>query len=90
MIPSARKWINLQSRAICLVGWEELALTKYESTVGFVKPIGLYVAEMIQAQNFKICQTIIVGHGLGAHIAGIAGYALKGSLYRIYGAMQFN
>lgn len=83
---TAKAWIESESRAVCLVDWRWLARTFYETTSRkYVAMVGWYVAEMIRVQRFDPKTTIIVGHSLGAHIAGVSGYALNGSLSQIYG-----
>lgn len=83
---TAMVWIEFETRAVCLVDWQWLARTFYITTARkYVGMVGSYLAELIQVQKFDPKTTIIIGHSLGAHIAGVSGYNLNGSLKQIYG-----
>lgn len=86
MQQTAVNWIRHNNRTVCLVDWRRLAATEYTLAARkYTRMIGLYIAELIQSQNFDPNETIIVGHSLGAHIAGYCGAALNGTLKVIYG-----
>lgn len=82
----AENWIKYENRAICLVDWRKLAIGSYViAAQRHTKIVGMYLAEMIRFQSFQIEDTVLVGHSLGAHICGVFGNELNGSLKTIYG-----
>lgn len=81
-----RVWSNIEDRNVCLVDWRRMANTLYhraaeEHTV----TVGRYIAQFIKQMYIKPEETSIVGHSLGAHVAGFCGKALNGKLAAIYG-----
>lgn len=85
-MPTAKAWAKFERRTICIVDWRELAIGSYcNAAKKHVKIVGSYLAEMIQKQNFKPADTILMGHSLGAHVCGVCGHVLKGDIKIIYG-----
>lgn len=87
---SARRWVEHEKRAVCLVDWRNFARTLYVIAANnYTRIVSSYVVDLIRTQNFEPNETIVAGHSLGAQIAGFIGKALNGSLKRIYG-MKLN
>lgn len=90
-MPQTVKNAYLYSRDanVIIVDWSKFAKSNYitakHSITNVGKMIGDFVAFMVQKLGLKIGSTAMVGHSLGAHIAGIAGRQLNGALYHITG-----
>lgn len=54
-----------------------------------VSDIGLYLSKCLNQWNLSLRRTQIVGHSLGAHIGGVAGYDLDGKISEITGMPNF-
>lgn len=83
----ARSWIARQRRIVCLVDWRRLAAFDYvTAALKHTQTVGLYMAKLIGSLPSSRAKGIsIVGHSLGAHVAGYCGNALNGSIRLIYG-----
>ncbi|XP_055617798.1 phospholipase A1 3-like [Toxorhynchites rutilus septentrionalis] len=73
---------------ICAVDWSRLALVEYNLAARNTPKVGRYLAKFVKfllRQGFTIDQVTLVGHSMGAHISGIAGAALNGTVPMIVG-----
>lgn len=74
---------------IVIVDWSPVASQSYFSAQGSVQPLGSYVATFItdlsSTYGVSIPSITLIGHSLGAHIAGNAGAALNGQIGHIIG-----
>lgn len=82
-------WIKYQDVQVCAVDWARLAAFEYSITANVnTYMVGDFLAVFIKylmRNGFIIENMIIVGHSLGAHIAGFTGAALNGRLSQIIG-----
>uniref|UniRef100_A0A336LYB0 CSON008132 protein n=1 Tax=Culicoides sonorensis TaxID=179676 RepID=A0A336LYB0_CULSO len=74
---------------LIIVDWSEGATQLYDVSRSLVPRVGLRIGEMLQAfmdeKNIPVENTHIIGHSLGAHIAGNVGKYFKGKLDRVTG-----
>ncbi|XP_051154434.1 inactive pancreatic lipase-related protein 1-like [Leptopilina boulardi] len=62
---------------VIVIDWSRISKGEYIYASYQVKKIGMYVAAMIdflQTQGLDTSTTTLVGHSLGAHVMGLAGY----------------
>nr|CAH7744394.1 unnamed protein product [Callosobruchus chinensis] len=59
------------------VDWNRIARSAYISAAVGTKAVGQLIADFIKRSNLDPARIHIIGHSLGAHIAGFAGKALK-------------
>ena len=62
----------------------------YWMVSGYVTEVGSYVAAMInflENHGMNLETTTLIGHSLGAHVMGIAGYQAKNKVNYIVGAL---
>ena len=80
-IPMMRRYLDAQDANVCGVDWESLAKCEYKVTVNNARDkVGPYLAAFISnliAINVKPENVTIIGHSIGAHIAGITGSLIK-------------
>lgn len=66
----------------------------YSVVVNYVKDVGIYVAKLInilEDEGMNPASTTLIGHSLGAHIMGIAGFNAKTKVSYIVGTyLTFN
>jgi hypothetical protein len=73
------KMIELTDQTVVIVGWgkgAELPAFKYPQSAANIEPIGVWLAAYVLEIKKKIGNKIKIwgiGHGLGAHLMGIAG-----------------
>lgn len=73
---------------VCAVDWSRLALVEYNLAAKSTPKVGKYLAKFIKfllKQGLTMDQVTLVGHSMGAHISGIAGHALDGTVPMIVG-----
>lgn len=74
---------------VILVDYSELSRCSYIYLAQVVvSDIGLYMSKCIDQWKLSLSRTEFVGHSLGAHISGIAGYDLGGKVSRITGEAE--
>ncbi|KXJ70725.1 hypothetical protein RP20_CCG022310 [Aedes albopictus] len=72
----------------CAVDWSRLALVEYNLAAKNTPKVGRYLAKFVKfllKQGLTMDQVTLVGHSMGAHISGIAGHALDGTVPMIIG-----
>ncbi|KAM7357051.1 pancreatic triacylglycerol lipase isoform 2-T2 [Cochliomyia hominivorax] len=74
---------------IFLADWENAASLDYTSSRKAVAKVGLYLAKLLEKflnkHSIPLSEVHIIGHSLGAHIAGNMGRYFNGSIGRITG-----
>ncbi|XP_066247592.1 phospholipase A1-like [Euwallacea similis] len=74
---------------LVIVNWDDIAASLYVHASSSVGPIGQYTGQFIKnisaAYKYALNKVSIVGHSLGAHIAGFAGKETEGKLHSITG-----
>ncbi|XP_058063451.1 phospholipase A1 3-like [Anopheles bellator] len=81
-------YIRLIGGNICAVDWSPLALVEYNLAARNTPKVGRYLGKFVQSllgRGFNINQVTLVGHSMGAHIAGIAGAYLGGQVPNVIG-----
>lgn len=74
---------------ICVVDWQDWALSEYSISAGKTEMVGNFLGDfidrMITEKYFAIHDIRLIGHSMGAHIAGFAGQKMKGEIPLIVG-----
>ncbi|XP_069686188.1 uncharacterized protein [Periplaneta americana] len=81
-------YLSVGKYNVILVDWSALANTLYLEAQGRVKDVGAYVASFLDylvTKGVSLSTVAIAGHSLGAHIAGVAGNRVSGTLAKITG-----
>lgn len=78
---------EISKENIFVVDWSKLAKSNYITAKSSVKKVGEMVGELVKKieVTFSRSTFMMVGHSLGAHVAGHAGASLKGNLDGILG-----
>lgn len=86
MEPTGRALAKTLNRAVVLVRWGNMSSCDYLYEVQYVVPaVGYSIADLITNFYLNPTKTELIGFSLGAHIAGYAGAALNGRVFRITG-----
>lgn len=89
MDPTGKAIAHAVKGLVILVDWGLISNCNYARTITEIVPtIGLYLAQVISNPNYLSLDPSkieLIGHGLGAHIAGIAGGILGGAINQITG-----
>lgn len=86
MEPTGFALANATNGTVILVDYKNISSCSYSRSVQEIVPsIGLYLASIITRLNLNTDKIELIGHSLGAHIAGYAGASLNGSISRITG-----
>lgn len=73
---------------VIVVDWSKYTLHLYGWAATHVSDVGKYTAKMVdfmEAQGVNLHNTTLVGHSLGAHVMGLAGYYAKGTVNYVVG-----
>ncbi|XP_015113174.1 pancreatic triacylglycerol lipase [Diachasma alloeum] len=74
---------------VVIVNWFPISIKEYHVAAKLTEQIGAYVGEFLHflnaETNISLANVHILGHSLGAHIAGFAGSSLSGNVGRITG-----
>lgn len=76
---------------VVVVDWSKVTMRPYTWSAVHVKSVGQHVAKMIDflvSQGASLDTMTLVGHSLGAHVMGIAGFHSKGTVNYIVGKSQ--
>lgn len=90
-----RHWIKRMARDIaswtnsnaCVVDWSKLATTDYLLAAGHVNKVGEEIGDFLLSiqQHIPLDRVSLLGHSLGAHIAGAAGARTGSQVDAIFG-----
>lgn len=90
-----RRWIRRMIRDIplytdsntCVVDWSKVATTQYTLAVAHLNRVGETIGDFLISleSQFPLDRVSIVGHSLGAHIAGAAGARTGSKIDAIFG-----
>lgn len=84
--PVAEQLAKIIDGYVIFVDYGRVSNCSYDRSVLEIVPsIGYYVASVLPRFNFDPSKVELIGHSLGAHMAGYVGAALNGSLQRITG-----
>lgn len=72
---------------VIVVDWSELSGLTYPLAAELTYDVGLYVARMMN--HLKNQRISLVGHSLGAHVFGIAGYHARTRPLSVVGKVVF-
>lgn len=73
---------------IIVIDWSKISIKGYIWASNRVKRVGEFVSRMIDFlsnHQMELSETIVVGHSLGAHVAGIAARNAKGEVKSVIG-----
>lgn len=73
---------------VIVVDWSEIAVGEYILASRQVKDVGRFVAAMIdflETKGMDPTKTTLVGHSLGAHVMGLAGYFANNTVNYVVG-----
>uniref|UniRef100_A0ABD2WZP2 phospholipase A1 n=1 Tax=Trichogramma kaykai TaxID=54128 RepID=A0ABD2WZP2_9HYME len=73
---------------IIVIDWSSISMRLYTSAAFQVVSVGNYVSkvlEFLEVQGMNLNTTTLIGHSLGAHVMGIAGYYTKNTVNYIVG-----
>lgn len=77
---------NATNSTVILVDYKNVSSCSYSRSVQEIAPsIGNYLAQVITRLELDTDNIELIGHSLGAHIAGYAGASLNGTIGRITG-----
>lgn len=90
-MPQSVKDAYLKSRDVnvIIVDWSEISFRDYVNAKFAVKTVGKIISGLIEFMianvNLQMDKTGFVGHSLGAHVSGVAGAHLNGSIDHLIG-----
>lgn len=70
---------------VCAIDWSKLASEEYNNASEHVYTVGAFAAETFKIWNLAAESITLVGHSLGAQVAGHIGKEWNGKIKRIYG-----
>lgn len=86
MEPTGIALANTTNGTVILVDYKNISSCSYGRSVEEIVPsVGLYLAQVITKLELNREKIEMIGHSLGAHIAGYAGATLNGTIGRITG-----
>lgn len=82
-----RDLANWTDSNVCIVDWSKLSTIEYSIAASNVNRVGAHIGNFLLAiqGTFPLSRVSLVGHSLGAHIAGAAGAQTGGLIDAIYG-----
>lgn len=82
-------YFAVQDVNIFVVDWSSIAAKFYNVAQANVEPVGEIVGELVKnlvdKVGLSLDKTVVVGHSLGAHVAGVIGAAVGGKVNHIVG-----
>lgn len=89
MSATGKRILEIIGANVILVDYGSVSYCNYVFLADvFVYDLGEYIADCIRKWDLQLNQTRIIGHSLGAHIAGIAGTYLDGEIDEITGSSK--
>lgn len=86
MEPTGIALANNTDGMVILVDYKNVSSCSYSRSVAEIVPsVGYYLARVISDLQLDTDKIELIGHSLGAHIAGYTGATLNGSIARITG-----
>lgn len=80
-VEAGRKYMSLSNANVISVNWDETAQLEYLEAYAAVSKIGKYLGQFLQdisaTYDYSLDKVTLVGHSLGAHIAGFAGNVIQ-------------
>ncbi|XP_058797698.1 pancreatic triacylglycerol lipase-like isoform X2 [Phymastichus coffea] len=73
---------------VIVVDWANVAKLPYLEAAGLIKAVGAHIAKMIDilaSQGSSLSDMSLVGHSLGAHVMGLAGYQASNKIGHVVG-----
>lgn len=87
MEPTGMALANATNGTVILVDYKNVSSCSYSRSVEEIVPsVGSYLAQVITELELDTSKIELIGHSLGAHIAGYTGATLNGSISRITGS----
>ncbi|KAI4504108.1 hypothetical protein M0802_000579 [Mischocyttarus mexicanus] len=81
-------YLNHDDYNIIVIDWSRISVREYIWACTRVKMVGQYVATMIdflEKEGMDLSTTTLIGHSLGAHVAGLAAYYAKNTVNYVVG-----
>lgn len=73
---------------VCAIDWTRPAYYEYDAAANrFTYEVGQYIADIFKKWNLNLDLVSLVGHSMGAQVAGHAGKLLNGKLGKIFGKL---
>lgn len=86
MEPTGLALANSSNSIVLLVDYGNISSCNYERTVEEIVPsVGIYLSEFIRSYDLDPNKIELIGHSLGAHVAGYTGASMNGTIFRITG-----
>lgn len=86
MEPTGKALAQATNGTVILVDYKNISSCSYRRSVQEIAPsVGNYLAQVITRLELDTEKIELIGHSLGAHIAGYAGANLNGSISQITG-----
>jgi pimeloyl-ACP methyl ester carboxylesterase len=87
MEPIKHAYLSKGQKNLLVVDWSKAAALLYPDARNQVYKVGMYVGEILknffEAKNVTLDNVHVIGHSLGAHVAGNVGKYFKGKIGRI-------
>lgn len=75
---------------MCAIDWSRLAHYEYQIAAKInTYDVGDYIAKVFKGWNLTLDSVTLVGHSLGAQVAGQVGKQCNGKLGKIFGKLGF-
>lgn len=86
MIVTGKKLLENVASNVILVDYGSVSYCNYAYLAKiFLNDLAEYLAKCIKKWNLKLNKINIIGHSLGAHVAGVTGTHLNGTIDEIIG-----
>jgi pimeloyl-ACP methyl ester carboxylesterase len=87
MEPIKHAYLSKGERNLLIVDWSKTAALFYTISRNQVYKVGMYIGEVLKnfftEKNIQLDSVHLIGHSLGAHVAGNIGKYFKGKIGRI-------
>lgn len=89
MEPTGIQLAHVTNATVILVDYKAISFCYYRRCAYEIIPaIGRLLAEFIEMMRFDAEKIEMIGHSIGAHIAGVTGAQLNGKLGKITGKLK--